>query len=218
MDVKKEPPNKLITWTIERAILSPRMSLSLRQSWPYAPYQEMIVALPYAGRALVLFLSLATLTMLICGAPASLRQIALLACLFALPYLVLMAGGVPAPSSVAPAQFARYQVNALPVISIVPLLLAFIVLREPAGCRSWHRDASLLPDRPLDRLPLILILALLALFMAGYPFIGLVPNEQKRNAYESLVQAAMIAYVFGLTLYVRLRDFKQNPSPMVKYP
>ncbi len=187
LDVKTEPPNKLVTWTIERAILSPRMGISLRQYWPYAPRQEMIATLPYAGRALVLFLSLAMLTILICGAPPSLRQVALLACLFALPYLILMAGGIPTPSSVTPAQFARYQVNSLPIISIVPLLLALIALRK------------------LERLPKVLILALLALFVAGYPFIGLLPDEQKRNAYEGMVQAAMIMYVFGLTLYIRLR-------------
>ena len=119
---------------------------------------------------------------------------ALLACLFTIPYLVLMAGGVPAPKSITPPQFAGYQVNMLPVISVAPLVLAAISLRR------------------LPRLPLVLTLVLMALFMAGYPFIGLLPNEQRRNAFEGMVQVAMIAYVFALTLYVRVRSAFQHKT------
>jgi hypothetical protein len=164
------------------------MNVYARQGWPYAPYHEMIVTLPYAARASTLFLSLTALTLLICGVPVSLRQVTLLACLFTVPHLILMAGGVPAPKSIAPAQFAGYQVKMLPVISILLLVLAFITLRK------------------LTRLPLVLTLVLMALFMAGYPFIGLLPDEQKRNTFEGMVQVAMIAYVFALTLYVRVRS------------
>ena len=99
-----------------------------------------------------------------------------------------MAGGVPAPKFITPAQFAGYQVKMLPVISPLPLMLAFIVLRE------------------LTRLPLVLTLVLMALFMAGYPFIGLLPDEQKCNVSEGMAQVAMIVYVFALTLYTRVRS------------
>jgi hypothetical protein len=194
LDIKTEAPYKIFTWTIERSILAPRMQMSALQGWPYAPYHEMIVALSYAARASTLFLSLAALTLLICGAPISLRQIALLACLFTVPYLILMTGGVPAPKSITPAQFANYQVKILPIISILPLALAFIALRK------------------LTRLPLVLTLALMALFMVGYPFVGLVPDEQKRNALEGMIQVAMIAYVFVLTLYIRVRDAFQRKA------
>jgi hypothetical protein len=188
LDVKTEPPYKFITWTIERSILALRLGVDMPQDWPYAPRHEMTVALPYAARASMLYLSLAALTLLICSTPVSLRRVALLACLFTIPYLVLMAGGVPAPKFIAPAQFADYQVKMLPVLSALPLILAFIVLRK------------------LTRLPLVLTLALMALFMAGYPFIGLLPDEQKRNVSEGIVQAAMIVYVFALTLYTRVRS------------
>lgn len=194
LDVRTKDSYDFITWTIERSIISPRLSVYTREGWPYAPYHEMIVTLPYAARASILFLSLAALTLLICGAPVSLRQVALLACLFAIPHLILMSGGVPAPKSITPAQFADYQVKMLPVISILPLVLAFITLRK------------------LTRLPLVLTLALMALFMAGYPFVGLLPDEQKRNAFEGMVQVAMIAYVFALTLYVRVRSTFQRKA------
>ena len=194
MDVKTEGSYQINTWTIERSILSPRMSVNTRQGWPYAPCHEMIVTLPYAARASVLFLSLVALTLLICSAPVSIRHMAVLACLFTIPYLVLMAGGVPAPKSITPAQFAGYQVNMLPVISVVPLVLAAISLRK------------------LPRLPLVLTLLLMALFMAGYPFVGLLPDERKRNAFEGVVQVAMIAYVFVLALFIRVRSSFQQKT------
>jgi len=196
LDVKTENSYEFITWTIERSIISPRLSVYAREGWPYAPYHEMIVTLPYTARASILFLSLAALTLLICGAPVSMRQVALLACLFAIPHLILMSGGVPTPKSITSTQFASYasyQMKMLPVISILPLVLAFITLRK------------------LTRLPLVLTLVLMALFMAGYPFAGLL-DEQKRNAFEGIVQVAMIAYVFALTLYVRVRSTFQHKT------
>jgi hypothetical protein len=57
---------------------------------------------------------------------------------------------------------------------------------------------------------LILTLALMVLFMAGYPRIGLLMDEQKRNAIEGGIQVAMIAYVFVLTLFVRMRSLSQK--------
>ncbi len=194
IDVKTEPPYEVFTWTIERSVMSPRIKVYTRQGWPYAPYRETIVALSYAARASTLFLSLTALTLLICGAPVNLRQMALLACLFAVPHLILMTGGIPAPKSITLAQFASYQVKMLPVISIFPLALAFIALRK------------------LPRLPLVLTLALMALFMAGYPFVGLVLDEQERNVLEGMIQVAMIAYVAVLTLYARVRGAFQRKA------
>jgi hypothetical protein len=134
---------------------------------------------------------MALLTLVICATEVRLVQISLLGSLFLVPSLVLMAGGIPHPASITPALFAGYQVKMLPVISILPLILAFLVLRK------------------IPRLPLILLLVLMALFMGGYPFAGLL-DEQRRNAFEAIVQAAMIAYVFALTLFVRIRGQGKN--------
>ena len=177
-----------VSYSIDHAIMSSDLGFFSAQGWPYAPFYEMTAALPYAPRAALLFLPFAALTFLICGVRVDLRQFALLGALFMLPFLVLMSGQVPAPDSVGGEQFAGYQVKMLPVLSLVPLTLAFIILRKT------------------PRLPLTLVLFLMALAIGGYLFIGLLPDEQKRNAAETLVQACLIAYLFLLTLYTRLRS------------
>lgn len=197
LEVKTQRPYQIITWKIDQAILAPRLGVFRTQSWPYAPYQEMIVTLPYAARALLLCLSMLTLTLLICNEPVRLRPIALLACLFAIPFLLLMAGGLPAPKAIPPAHFADYQVKLLPVLAVLPLSLAFITLRK------------------LPRLPLILSLSLMAFFLAGYPFIGLLTDEQKRNAVEEIMYVGLIAYTFGLVLYIHLRKSSESVNSSI---
>ena len=160
--------------------------MSLIQQWPYAPYQAMIVTLPLAARASMLFLTLAVITLLLCSVEVRPSQFALLGLLFLVPFLILMSGGVPHPDSVSMEQFARYQTKLLPVITLLPLVFAFFVLRK------------------IPRLSLILILILMALFAGGYPLIGLMIDEQKRKAFETIVQVGMIAYVFLLALLTRL--------------
>jgi len=191
-DIKNENLHSTITWTIDRSILSPHLGVDLWEGWVYSPYHELMVTLPYAARALVLFLSLATVTQVIGRAPVNLRQLALLACLFVFPYLLLMTGAVPAPKTVSPAEYAVYLLKALSVISTFSLLLAFIILRK------------------LQRLPLVLTLVLMALFLIGYPLVGLLPDEQQRGAAEGMIQAGMIGYVFGLALYGRVRSMRQS--------
>ena len=167
--------------------MAPSLGFSVKQFWPYAPYQEMIVALPNAARAAMLFFSIAALTLLICGAPVNLRLFAILGGLFLLPFLILMSGYLPYPASITSAEFAGYQVKMLPMLSVLSLIPAFILLRK------------------LPRLPMVLTLLLMALAMGGYAFIGLLPDEQKRNSTETMIQACLIGYLFLLTLYTRLR-------------
>jgi len=186
LDVNTTAGRKVIEWKIDRSILAPRLGMSLSQQWPYAPYQAMIVTLPQATRASTLFLTLAVMTLLLCSVEVHPSQLALLGLLFLVPFLVLMSGGIPHPASVSMEQFARYQTKLLPVITLLPLVFAFFILRK------------------IPRLPLILILILMALFAGGYPLIGLVIDEQKRKAFETIVQVGMIAYVFLLALLTRL--------------
>jgi hypothetical protein len=188
LDVKTSSSYKFITWTVENAILAPRLGVDIRQYWPYAPYQEMIQVLPYGARAALLFLCMLAMTLLICGETVQLRQVALAASLFALPFLVLMAGGLPHPASITPAKYALYQARMLPVLALPALAITFFALRR------------------LPRLPLVLILALMAFFLGGYALVGLLSDEKKRNTFEVSVQAGMIAYVFLLALFVRVRS------------
>lgn len=186
MDVNITPQNKTILWTIKQAIVAPRLTVNTHQGWPYAPYQELMVTLPFAARAAVFFLSLTTLTLLVCGIQVRLWRLTLLAGLFMLPALVLMSGGIPHLAGLTPSQFAGYQAKMMPVLTSLSLILALFVLRN------------------LPRLPLGLVLLLLALAAGGYPLVGLL-DEPKRKALETFIQAGMIAYVFFLTLFVRLR-------------
>jgi hypothetical protein len=187
LDIRDEPTNRVITWTINQAILAPRLSVNISQEWSYAPFHEMIVAIPYAPRGLILCFSLVLLTLLICRASVRIWQIGLLAFLFVLPYLFLMAGPLPAPDSVTPAQLAIYQVNMLPVLTLFSLALAFALMPHDT------------------RFPRLFILLIMALFMAGYPRIGMLPDEQKRNVYEGIVQIVMLIYLFLLVLSFRVR-------------
>jgi hypothetical protein len=186
LDVNSTAGNKVIRWKIDRAILAPSLGMSLIQGWPYAPFQEMMVTLPLAARASTLFLALAVITLLLCSVEVRPSQLALLGLLFMMPFLILMSGGVPHPASISMERFDEYQTRMLPVITLLPLVLAFLVLRK------------------IPPLPLILVLILMALFAGGYPLIGLL-DEQKRKAFETILQAGMIAYVFLLTLFTRLR-------------
>lgn len=181
----------MIHWKIDHAILAPRLGMSLIQGWPYAPFQEMMVTLPLAARASTLFLAMAVITLLLCSVDIRIRQLTLLGLLFMLPFLILMSGGIPHPASISTDKFDEYQTRMLPVITLLPLAFAFFILRK------------------IPPLPLALILILMALFAGGYPLIGLL-DEQKRKAFEAILQAGMIAYVFLLTLVTRLRGINRQ--------
>jgi hypothetical protein len=196
LEAKSDLTTRSQIFLIDHALMAPSVGVGGKQSWLYAPYHEMIVALPYAARASLLFFSIAALTFLICGVPVNLRQLVLLGGLFILPFLMLMSGYVPYPDAVAPAQFASYQMKMLPILSGIPLIISLFLLRK------------------IPRLPLVLVLLLMALAMAGYAFIGLSPDEQKRNAVETLIQACLIGYIFFLTLYIRLRSFIAIKRPV----
>jgi hypothetical protein len=193
VDAKSTPTENIITWHIDRAIMSPRFSVSTVQGWPYAPYQDLIVTLPFAARASILFLALTTLSLIIFKLDIRLSWLALLVGLFILPFLILMSGGIPHPANLSPGDFASYQTRMLPVIALLVLLPVYFIL---------HR---------IPRAPLILILVLFLLSAGLFPLIGLY-DQQKRNALEAFIQAGMIGYVFFLTLIVRVSHVGKERS------
>ncbi len=200
MDDRIESQYHVLTWVIDHAVMAPRLGIDFIQGWPYAPFHEMIVTLPFVARASMLFLSLAVLTSLVIGSPINLQQAALLAGSYVIPSLIMMSGGIPTLELIAKDSLASFQVNMLPLISILPLILAFYSLRKQPRFLS------------------IILVVLMALFMIGYPFIGLLPDEQKRNVAEGAVQIAMIAYVFILTFITRVRNLSKqsNKTPPEK--
>jgi hypothetical protein len=182
-------PYKIMTWTIGRANIAPRLGIDLHQLWPYAPYQQMIVSLRHGADDVVIFLCLAALTLLLVGKTLELRRLALLAGLFMLPYWALMAGGVPLPASVLPAQFAEVQVKVLPVIALISLALTFFVLRGKS------------------RLGWVLMLLLMAFLMVGHPLLEFQLDESKRNAIERAAQIGLVVYTCGLGLFAVIQRF-----------
>jgi hypothetical protein len=99
-----------------------------------------------------------------------------------------MSGYFPYPKALNMGDLAAYQIKMIPVISLLPLGIAYYTLRNK-----------------VPKEPLWLILLLMALFMGGYVFLGFLGDEQKRNSAEALIQAGMIGYTFLLTLFTRLR-------------
>jgi hypothetical protein len=59
--------------------------------------------------------------------------------------------------------------------------------------------------RKLPQLPLRLTLFAASAFLLGYPYAGLLAEGPARTAFDSLVQALIILYVFVLAFYVRVR-------------
>jgi hypothetical protein len=64
----------------------------------------------------------------------------------------------------------------------------------------------------LPRLTITLALILMAFYVVAYPLGGSIPDEPMRNAFEGIVQSGMILYIFGLSLYTRVRRRKGSPA------
>lgn len=205
LNIKGDGDKWINEWEINRSILTPRIGISLQQGWKYAPYFVINTDLPSVPRASVLFLSLVILTFIICSIRVRLDKMALLAGLYMLPFLFIISGSFFDHSWQTPTVYGANIMWMLPVMVIPSLLLAYFLLRKN------------------PRLPAVLTLILLMLFAGGYPLIGGLMDEQKKNAAETFIQAGMIAYIFGLTLYVRLRissrkKQKQSVSITPVYP
>lgn len=194
-------PYKIFTWTITESEteIAPRLGIDVNQRWPYAPYHLMLVALQHAPRDAALFLCLAGLTLLALGGDLPLGRLALLGGLFALPAWALMAGGVPLPEAVTPAQFAEAQVKALPVLALLPLGLGIFVLRRAPRPVRWPAG--------------LLTLLLMAVLMLANPLLELIPEEPKRRALQTAMQDGLVIYAaLGLPLLAALRALLRRPA------
>ena len=192
LNTSYNPPYTDITWTIEKAILAPNLAISLNQNWSYAPYGSLIETMGYSSRALIFCISLIVLTLMIFGVVFRIKQVVLLAFLFAFPHFILMSGVLTA---IAQSKYVAFQILLLPVLAIISLLLVFIILKQQAR---------------LTITQIAVVLSLMALFIIGYPRIGLLSDEPMRNSAEGIVQVLMIGYVFALALAIRIRMVNQS--------
>lgn len=188
MDTYQEGKYSIYKFSLDQAVTTPNMGLSIIQKWPYAPYHQMVAAMPYAARASLLFLSMVMLTWIIYGVQVDMQRAALLGGLFLLPFLIMMSGYFPRPDFIYIGDVAAYQVKMMPVLSLLPVGMAYYLLRKV-----------------LSKEPLWLTLLLMELSMGGYVLLSFIGDEQKRNAAEALIQAGLIGYLFLLVLFTRLR-------------
>ena len=166
----------VMDWTIHQAIMAPLINVYFSRPAKTELSTTSQGIVNYASRALILLISLLALTLMICRAQVRLSRLALVGCLFCAQYLVMI---------------AFYPISGnyfwlLLTFSLFTLLLSFLAFKD------------------IPRLPLILALMLIGLFGVIYPFVGLLPGERERNAIDGGVQAGMILYIFGLTLYTRI--------------
>jgi hypothetical protein len=166
------------SWRIKNSILAPNVGVVLQQTVKTDVNQErMIRIFEYMPRGLMLLLVVVVFTMLIYSIPVDLWRLALLAALFSANFLLFMG-----------MDLLQIDHPIFLVILIRPVLVILSSIYQK-----------------LPRLPLHLIIFSTALFLLGYPYAGLLSEGPARIAFDSLVQALMILYIFVLAFYVRVR-------------
>ncbi len=188
VDTYQDGEYSIYKLSLDRAVSTPNAGLYMGLKWPYDPYRQMVMAMPYAARASLFFLTIVMLTWIIYGIQVDLQKIALLGGLFLLPFMIMMSGCFPHPNFIYSGNIAAYQVKMIPFLSLVSAGIAYQLLRK-----TFSREL------------LWLTLLLMELSIGGYVLISFIGDEQKRNATEALIQAGLIGYLFFLTLFTRLR-------------
>lgn len=168
-----------ISWRIKNSIIAPNLGIVLRQGvQPNVNQEKMIRIFEHMPRGLMLLMIMVVFTLLICSVPVNLWSLALFAAVFSANFLLLMG-------------FDLMQIShpVMLVIFIRPTLVILSTIYQK-----------------LPRLPLRLVLSSTLVFLLGYPYAGLVSEGSARNAFDSLVQALIILYIFVLAFYVRVRE------------
>jgi len=167
-----------IDWSAENSIFSPDVGIRFKPSvLPDPDQQYMIDILRNAPRALMWTAVMVAFTMFICGLFLDLWKFTLFAAAFSAASLALMGLDLIKINHVA----------LPPFLALCALVLVFLIYRA------------------LPRLPKVLVIVSTAIFLMGYPYSGLLSDGADRNAVDAIVQAVMILYIFGLSLYVRVR-------------
>jgi hypothetical protein len=173
----------VVSLHIDRAVLAPALGFYfIQKAIPYSPFDPLINYIKYIPRSILMLSCILILTLLVCGQKVDGRYYGVAAFLQAAQMLVLMGIG---PT------LGGFQVLAM-LAALGTVVAMFFVLR------------------PLDRLPRFLILGWMAFFVFYYPFNSVTSELAKRNAFESIVLVALIAYTFSLTLFIRIRNMRRE--------
>ncbi len=172
----------ILTWELDHAITVAGMGVALIQ--PQQPGAQVLRVLAISPYALTLLGAMLALTMLIWGLPVRFLDLALLSAVYTMQFLLMAA--------ISDYFFGFW--GALAVGAALTLFLSYLLFRK-------------LPSRPLR----IIIYTLTAFFTVVYPLSGLVTELAQQNAFNMLLQAALILYITILSLYVSSHKPTDNP-------
>jgi hypothetical protein len=171
----------ILTWKLDRAVTVAGMGVALLQ--PEQPGAKVLRVLLNSPYALTLLGTMLALTMLIQGEPVRFLDLALLSGAYCVQFLIMAA--------VSDYFFGFW--GSLILGAFLTGLLTFLLFRKLSS-----------------KLLRILIYSLVGFFTVVYPLSGLLEQTIHRNSFDNIVQVGLIVYIFGLALYTRLWQARQQ--------
>ena len=172
----KDGLGSILTWKLDRSITVMGMGVSLLQ--PEQPGAQVLRVLVISPYALTLLGAMLAMTMLIWGLKVRFLDLALLSAVYTMQFLLMAA---------VSDYFLGFW-GSLILGAALTLFLTYLLFRK-------------LPSRPLK----IIIYILVTFFAIAYPLSGLVSDFVKQNAFNTLLEAGLILYITGLTIFVSSR-------------
>ena len=162
----------ILTWELDHAVTTAGMGVSLVQpEQPGAKVLRVLVLSPYA---ITLLGAMLALTMLIWGMQVRFLDLALVSAVYTMQFLLM--------SALSDTFFGFW--GSLLLGAGLTLFLSFLLFRK-------------FPSRPLKTAVYLLV----AFFTVVYPLSGLLTELSQQNAFNMLLQAGMILYITGFSLY-----------------
>jgi hypothetical protein len=174
----------ILTWRLDRAITVAGMGVALLQ--PEQPGAQVLRVLRNGPYALTLLGAMLALTLVILGRPLNFLELGLLAGAYCVEFLIMAA-------------ISDY------FLGFWGSLIAGALLTGLLTVLLFHRRTT----RGLRAL----IYGLVAFFTLVYPLAGLLDQVTQRNAFDALVQVALILYLFGVVLYRQTRPAAPAAGP-----
>jgi hypothetical protein len=162
----------ILTWNLDRAITIAGMGVALPQ--PQQPGAQVLRVLVISPYALTLLGAMLALTMLIWGLQVQFLDLALLSAVYTMQFLLM--------SAISDYFFGFW--GSLILGAALTLFFSYLLFRK-------------LPSRPLR----VIVYLLVGFFTILYPLSGLLTELSQQNAFNMLLQAGLIVYITGLSLY-----------------
>lgn len=191
MEIKRTDDGwgSILVWTLDNAITTSGMGVAIPQ--PQQPGADVLGALFDSPYALTLLISIVCLTLLILGEPIRFLELALLAAVYCVQYLLMV--------GLSDYFFGFWGSLALGVV--LTGVMTFFLFRK---------DHSTL---------LRILISILVLFFAlVYPLAGQIIKVILRETFDSLVHVIIIVYLFVVALYARRKAARDQTAVEVPEP